>query len=91
MIATNFIRHPEALLAQLELELVFAVPEVVREADLAAMRASFSAAGAWLRQYASAAVRMAKAVPAWYAAMRRRAAALAKAVKAAIRSIFEQE
>lgn len=91
MIAKNFIRHPEALLAQRELELVFAVPEMVGENDLALMRASFSAAGAWLRQYASAARRVAAQVPAWYAAMRRRAAALARAVKAAIRSIFEQE
>lgn len=88
MIARNYRKFPDALIAQSELELVFAVGEVVSEVELAVMRASFAAAGAWIRQYAAAVAAVAANIPAWWAAMRQRAKALSRAVKAAISSLF---
>lgn len=83
MIAKNFQRNPDALIAQRELELVFATPQDVSAEALTTIRATFNAAGQWLRSYAKKATKAAAAMPQWFAAMRRRAVALAKAVKAA--------
>ena len=88
MIARNFIKHPEALIAQRELELVFAIADEVTEGDLTLMKATFAAAGAWLKVYGAPMKTAAKKTPEWFAAMRRRAMQLAKAVKAAIQSLF---
>lgn len=88
MIARNYIRFPDALLAQRELELVYAVRDDVSEADMVCIRATFAASGAWLRQYAGAAVRVVHQMPAWFDAMRRRARALAQAVKKALFKLF---
>lgn len=84
MIAKNYRQFPDALIAQRELELVHGVAGDVSEADLCLIKKSWIAAGIWIRQYATKAVKTAAQVPAWLAAMQRRAKALAKAVKEAI-------
>jgi hypothetical protein len=88
MQARNFIRFPEALLAQRELELTPPVSEAVTETELSLIRASFAAAGNWLRQYATETVRVVHRVPTWFAAMRRRARALAHTVRKNIQALF---
>lgn len=88
MIAKNYRQFPDALIAQRELELVFAVGETVSEGEIELMKATFNAAGAWLKSYAMTVKATAAKIPAWWAAMRRRAKALAKSVKEAIGPLF---
>lgn len=88
MIAKNYRQFPDALIAQRELELVFAVGETVSEDELVLMKAAFNAAGTWLKSYAMKVKAAAAKIPAWWAAMRRRAKALAKSVKEAIDPLF---
>lgn len=81
MIARNFIHHPEALLAQRELELVIAAPEALTKAASDLIGKSLRANVAWACELTT--VRIKQAIPAWFAAMKRRAMALAKAVRTA--------
>lgn len=87
MLASNYRKFPDALIAQRELELVFPVCPVVSEAALETIRATFNAGGEWIRSYAKQ-ITLTVPIPAWFQAMRKRAIALAKAVKAAIKFLF---
>lgn len=77
MIAANLRKHPDAMIRQLELDLV------VEGADKPQRDTWWS----WLMHTGLVIVRKAIA-PAWWTAMKRRAQALAKAVKAALTTIF---
>ncbi|MDD5324659.1 MAG: hypothetical protein PHR71_05030 [Polaromonas sp.] len=87
MIAKNYRQFPQALMQQHELELVFPVNAEVNEHELSLIRATFAAGGQWLTRYMTKIKSTAKA-PAWYLAMKRRAKALARAIKAALLSFF---
>jgi hypothetical protein len=78
MIAANLRKHPDAMLRQLELELVATGGEPTQHA----------AFKTWLME--SCTVRtIVRVVPAWFRAMKKKARELARAVKNACRSIIE--
>lgn len=87
MLASNYRKFPDALIAQRELELVFAISDLVSELEMVLIEKTFSTGGAWLRHYAKKFTSIVK-IPAWWAAMRKKALALARAVKAAIFPMF---
>lgn len=85
-IGTNFIRHPAALLAQRELELVITAPEALTRVASDLTGKSIRANVAWACEFVTA--RVIRTIPAWLTAMKRRASALAKAVRAACLNLF---
>lgn len=81
MIAANFKRFPVALLAQRELELVIAAGEVLTKADCGLIKKSIAANIAWVCEFTRERIKQIN--PGWFKAMRRRAIALAQAIRAA--------
>lgn len=79
MIATNYRRFADALIAQLELDF---------SGTVGAGEKQRSAWWSWLMNAGIPQALPARGSPAWWVALRRAAAALAKAVKASIQSIF---
>ena len=88
MITTNYRHHPDALMLQRELELVFAVPEAVSADEFELIKRTFDAAGEFIRRYAVKAQKTKQAPPTWWTAAKRRARALAQAVRAALAALF---
>lgn len=86
MIARNFILHPDALMAQRELELVIAAPERLTKAVSVLIGKSVTANVAWICEFTTARVK--QALPAWFIAMKRRARELAKVIRRACMSLF---
>lgn len=80
MIATNYRRYADALIAQMELDLSNGV-----DAD-ASTRAAW---WAWLMQAGKPQAAAKPISPRWWSLLRRAAARLAKAVKTACMTIFE--
>lgn len=78
MIAANYRRHADALIAQLELDLVAVGAST-------AQRATWRE---WLMQSGIVQRIKATATPAWFAAAARRAKALANAIRAATKNLF---
>lgn len=85
-IAANFIRHPAALLAQRELELVIAAPETLTREASDRIDASLRANVAWALEFVRE--RVSRKIPGWLAEMKRKAAALARTVRAACLNLF---
>lgn len=80
MIASNYRRHADALIAQMELDLSGRV-----DADAQSRAAWWS----WLMEAGTPQATPKAVAPRWWATARRAAARLAKAVKTACKTIFE--
>lgn len=79
MIAANYRRYADALIAQMELDL---------SGTMGADESQRAAWWSWLMTTGTPKTAPAASRPAWWVALRRAAAQLAKAVKAACLSIF---
>lgn len=86
MQARNFTKFPDALLAQRELELVIAAPATLTAEASSLIGKSIRANIAWVCEFATK--RAKSTAPQWFIAMKRRAATLAKKVKAACMNLF---